>query len=845
MASNSSGKATCISKEDFLSLHRPQLLSIGLPEQLWDRLYRKLSPIASCDTAEVFELRKFESPGRWSLHAKRALQKFSDVFLIQHIWSNDGGSAAKNSLEKSPELLSRMKEIMHLPENDAVEKHASSDEDYLDSSLVVSQITGADKEKAEGTLQSTGGDLIEALCQITDDSYETQKPSKSDRSKIMTLEEFKTGFLHAVGMEKAKLLSEEYVEKMYLRYKREKEEYPDSLSFGKGTTPNYSWFEEDEGAMAVFVSIPVKTKKRDVVSKLSTKRWSLGLKGCAPIIDGEFYGNVCPDESFWTFDSPGLLVMTLQKPENEESELWPVLIKGEKHLTEKEISDQTRDKSDQIEYDTLKVLENMWHYNQTYQVVSSEGNKQKPVWYIMDEFGSGIVHNVYPNMKCSPFAFAVIGVFYSVLWPLEDINVGDVCCRNFCPSLSQSETPVQREARLLAFRSSLPERCPESFVVELAKFPVLPRDVSVAITAKSLSPQTESINCTHSQGKKLNLKFFLEKSGTGKKPVLRDLGCTVVESSTEAEVVWLEKWSILGQRIPNNARVNRLGGEENLLHRHLLASHVRKMWGKVPWFPVTYDMSTDLAALCADHYCRGVSSYWILRAADPSRLSLRPVVTSDLRRVLRCSEMGHMVASYYCFQTAWCKKRHFRLQYAVTIKSLLPLELLVHNIPHVNLADKEMNPNAFLDEYSSSSVVSGFSEAKQNGVVNHGLTHQEFLADLNANFLAARPVTWEEIQTKILESIAKLFYAVSPSLTTFQNDRDSVRELCAVYGVDILLKDSLEPLIIGVNPTPSFDSDNCFSDVLITAFGQNGECLGNVNITQVSLREKCSSYLSA
>ena len=79
--------------------------------------------------------------------------------------------------------------------------------------------------------------------------------------------------------------------------------------------------------MAVFVSIPVTTKKRDVVNKLTTKRWTLGLKGFPPIIDGEFYGNVCPDESFWTFDCPGLLVMTLQKPENEEAELWPVSFK--------------------------------------------------------------------------------------------------------------------------------------------------------------------------------------------------------------------------------------------------------------------------------------------------------------------------------------------------------------------------------------------------------------------------------------------------------------------------------------------------------------------------------------
>lgn len=156
----------------------------------------------------------------------------------------------------------------------------------------------------------------------------------------------------------------------------------------------------------------------------------------------------------------------------------------------------------------------------------------------------------------------------------------------------------------------------------------------------------------------------------------------------------------------------------------------------------------------------------------------------------------------------------------------------------MNLAEKEINPMAFLDEYDSSALPSGSADMKKNGVVNHKVTHQEFLADLNANFLEKRQVTWNEVQTKIHKSIAKLFYAVALSLTSFQDGSGVARDLCAVYGVDVLLRDSLEPLVIGVNPTPRFDSQKCFSDVLVTAFGQNGECLESENITQVSVREK-------
>lgn len=154
----------------------------------------------------------------------------------------------------------------------------------------------------------------------------------------------------------------------------------------------------------------------------------------------------------------------------------------------------------------------------------------------------------------------------------------------------------------------------------------------------------------------------------------------------------------------------------------------------------------------------------------------------------------------------------------------------------MKLAESETNHKAFLDEYDSSALVCVSSDVKKNRTVNHKVTHEEFLKELNTNYLTRKQTTWGAVQSKVHESIAKLFYAVAPSLSSFQEGNR--KDLCAVYGVDVLLKDSLEPVIIGVDPTPSFDSQKCFSDVLVTAFGQNGECLESENISQVSVREK-------
>ena len=156
------------------------------------------------------------------------------------------------------------------------------------------------------------------------------------------------------------------------------------------------------------------------------------------------------------------------------------------------------------------------------------------------------------------------------------------------------------------------------------------------------------------------------------------------------------------------------------------------------------------------------------------------------------------------------------------------------------MAEKEHNPNVFFDEFESSDLVCSSTEPKKNGTLNLKVTHEEFLKHLGSNYLTKKQITWDAIQSVIHESIAKLFYAVAPSLSAFQGR--SGRELCAVYGVDVLLKDTFEPLIIGIDPTPKFDSQKCFADVLFTAYGQNGECSESSNISQISVREGWSFF---
>ncbi|KAF7237647.1 Tubulin--tyrosine ligase-like protein 12 [Varanus komodoensis] len=74
-----------------------------------------------------------------------------------------------------------------------------------------------------------------------------------------------------------------------------------------------------------------------------------------------------------------------------------------------------------------QVLEEMWKYNQTYQLSCGTAEEKVPVWYIMDEFGSRIQHSDEPTFATAPLFYMPQQIAYTVLWPLRDLETGGKC----------------------------------------------------------------------------------------------------------------------------------------------------------------------------------------------------------------------------------------------------------------------------------------------------------------------------------------------------------------------------------------------------------------------------------
>lgn len=91
----------------------------------------------------------------------------------------------------------------------------------------------------------------------------------------------------------------------------------------------------------------------------------------------------------------------------------------------------------------------------------------------MEEHGLALTHSQRPNFACHPFAklvttsqqyvtvvvfaySALTGCIVSVLWPLSDVKAGEVCSRNYVPSLFPGETQTSRNVReslIMSFRT--------------------------------------------------------------------------------------------------------------------------------------------------------------------------------------------------------------------------------------------------------------------------------------------------------------------------------------------------------------------------------------------------------
>ncbi|GMI96304.1 hypothetical protein like AT4G27890 [Hibiscus trionum] len=117
----------------------------------------------------------------------------------------------------------------------------------------------------------------------------------------------------------------------------------------------YSWTQTLQ-EVTVNVPVPSGTKSRSVVCEIKKNRLKVGLKGQPPIIDGELFQAVKPDDCYWSIEDSCALSVLLTK--HNQMDWWKSLVKGDPEIDTQKVEPENSKLSD-LDPETRQTVEKM------------------------------------------------------------------------------------------------------------------------------------------------------------------------------------------------------------------------------------------------------------------------------------------------------------------------------------------------------------------------------------------------------------------------------------------------------------------------------------------------------
>eukprot|EP00246_Nothoceros_aenigmaticus_P003560 TRINITY_DN14737_c0_g1_i1.p1 TRINITY_DN14737_c0_g1~~TRINITY_DN14737_c0_g1_i1.p1 ORF type:complete len:332 (+),score=77.66 TRINITY_DN14737_c0_g1_i1:175-1170(+) len=134
----------------------------------------------------------------------------------------------------------------------------------------------------------------------------------------------------------------------------------------KGLKPNvgngadldkYSW-TQSLSEVTVHVPVPEGTKSRGVTCEIKKTHLKVGLKGQPPIVEGELFNPVKPDDCFWSLEDGKIVSVLLTK--KNQMEWWKSIIKGDPEINTQKVEPENSKLSD-LDAETRQTVEKMMY----------------------------------------------------------------------------------------------------------------------------------------------------------------------------------------------------------------------------------------------------------------------------------------------------------------------------------------------------------------------------------------------------------------------------------------------------------------------------------------------------
>ncbi len=236
---------------------------------------------------------------------------------------------------------------------------------------------------------------------------------------------------------------------------------------------------------------------------------------------------------------------------------------------------------------------------------------------------------------------------------------------------------------------------------------------------------------------------------------------------------------------------NQFPFEGIITMKNHLSNLIQDNFGLNNFLGLTYDMETELADFIGNYFYNRenyLDNTWILKPINMTR-SMDMIVTDNLDEIIRSVETGPKICQKYMDRPLLLNKKKFDLRFIIVLKKLIPLEIYIYSkMFWVRSANKDftMDPRTFTD-YETHFTVMNYSSFEKKTIYNY-----EFVEYLEKN-----NIKWTDIYEKIKFSVKNLFLMAGKNCPQMSDPYSR-----AIYGIDIMIDQELNPRILEVNFSP-------------------------------------------
>jgi len=470
------------------------------------------------------------------------------------------------------------------------------------------------------------------------------------------------------------------------------------------------------------------------------------------------------------------------------------LIIGEEQLSPKEIMLKSwlMENNERLYHE--EVLDSMWKYNQTYSIASQQGSSKQPLWYIMDKYGSALSHSNNPNFKCSPFFYAAENKAYSLLWPTQDVKIGNLCSRNFIPQIMANENLNICKTRLKAFTEKNiysdkivktdSENLSESLKINITKYEEITK-IELKLPSKY---------CFKTFPKEITRKVI---NGIADTKLTDAKNADIIISPLNDMLIYLAE-----DFLPANEMLRNKDYLNNYLQYKLSKQH-NEMFGK------HFVLPRDLVEFNEVFERSNLPEYWIVKPVDTKLIDIPTFVTTHYSRIVRMCETGSISVSQYVANQPKFREHRFALSYTMIITP--NKSLYIHTTPSIRHTMEKYIPNDIIDEFETSKLL-----APKNSMINTQIDwYNELKVTMNKMMLVQNPDRgWKEVENVIYQKIGSIGQNIAKDM---HQDSDKTY---VVFGIDVVFNGEIQPIVVDVDGECSLPNEHSLHELLMLTKGE-------------------------